>query len=126
MSLLQTFIEQAKTPTGKVGAWMPRIMNRAHQGMYAWFMRQGAINNGDCVLDIGCGGGRMPQILSNLNPNGIIYGIDISEQAVKESLRLNRGNERIIVTKACASHIPYQDHFFDTITAIQTHYFYRH
>lgn len=64
MSLLQTLIEQAKKPNGWIGSWMLRIMNIAHRGMYAWLIRQGAINDGDRVLDIGCGGGKTLQILS--------------------------------------------------------------
>ncbi|KOY83424.1 class I SAM-dependent methyltransferase [Lysinibacillus macroides] len=123
MSLLQTLIEQVKKPTGRMGVWMLRIMNRAHRGMYAWFIRQGAVNDGTCVLDIGCGGGKMLQILASLNPNGMIYGIDISEQAVKESLKLNNNNKRIVVTQASVSKMPYHEQFFDTITAFQTHYF---
>lgn len=58
MSLLQSLIEQAKNPKGWIGSWMLRIMNIAHHGMNSWFIRQGAINDGDHVLDIGCGGGK--------------------------------------------------------------------
>lgn len=64
MSLLQTLIEQAKKPNGWIGSTMLQIMNFAHRGMNAWFIRQGAINDGDRVLDIGCGGGKTLQILS--------------------------------------------------------------
>ncbi|WP_155590890.1 class I SAM-dependent methyltransferase [Lysinibacillus cavernae] len=126
MSLLQTLIEQAKRPNGWIGSWMLRIMNMAHRGMNVWFIRQGAINDGDRVLDIGCGGGKTLQILSKLNPNGIIYGIDISAQAVKESIKKNEAhvaNGSVIVKEASVSSIPYEKQFFDAITAFQTHYF---
>ncbi len=126
MSLLQTLIEQAKKPNGWIGSWMLRMMNIAHRGMYAWLIRQGAINDGDRVLDIGCGGGKILQILSNLNPNGIIYGIDISEQAVKESIKLNEArvaSGKVMVKEASVTSIPFEDQFFDAITAFQTHYF---
>ncbi|UZM97313.1 class I SAM-dependent methyltransferase [Lysinibacillus sp. MHQ-1] len=105
---------------------MLRIMNITHRGMNSWFIRQGAINDGDRVLDIGCGGGKTLGILSKLNPNGIIYGIDISAQAVKESIKMNEANVAsgsIIVKEASVSQIPYEDQFFDAITAFQTHYF---
>jgi len=61
-----------------------------------------------------------------LNPNGIIYGIDFSTQAVKESIKLNKANVasgRVFVKEASVSNIPYDDQFFDAITAFQTHYF---
>jgi len=126
MSLLQSLIEQAKKPNGWIGSWMLRIMNIAHSGMNRWFIRQGAINDGDRVLDIGCGGGKTLQILSKLNPSGIIYGIDISAQAIKESIKMNGAHVAdgsIIVREASVSHIPYEDQIFDAITAFQTHYF---
>lgn len=61
-----------------------------------------------------------------MNPNGIIYGIDISEQAVKESIKLNDArvaSGKVMVKEASVTSIPFEDQFFDAITAFQTHYF---
>ena len=126
MTLLQRLIEQAKQPRGFVGSLMLRIMNKAHSGMNTWLMKQEAVNDGDIVLDIGCGGGKTLQSLSKMNPSGKIYGIDFSAQAVKDSSKTNQldvANGKVIVTQASVSSIPYTDKFFDTITAFQTHYF---
>lgn len=126
MTLLQRLIEQAKNPRGFMGSLMLRIMNKAHSGMNTWLMKQEAINDGDIVLDIGCGGGKTLQSLSKINPSGKIYGIDFSALAVKDSIKTNQvdiANGKVIVTQASVSSIPYSDKFFDTITAFQTHYF---
>ncbi|KOS60315.1 class I SAM-dependent methyltransferase [Lysinibacillus agricola] len=126
MTLLQRLIEQAKKPRGIVGSLMLRIMNFAHSGMNTWLMKNGAVYDGDIVLDIGCGGGKTLQTLSKINPSGKIYGIDFSEQAIKDSIKTNRkdvANGKVIVKQASVSSIPYTDKFFDTITALQTHYF---
>lgn len=126
MTLLQRLIEQAKKPRGFVGSLMLRIMNKAHSGMNTWLIRQEVINDGDIVLDIGCGGGKTLQSLSKINRSGKIYGIDFSEQAVKDSIKTNEmdvANGKVIVTQASVSSIPYSDKFFDKITAFQTHYF---
>lgn len=126
MSLLQRLIEQAKNPKGFVGSSMLQIMNAAHSGMTKWVIRSGAIKDGDIVLDIGCGGGKTMQSLSKINRTGKIYGIDFSEQAVKESKKTNKDDVargKVIVRQASVSSIPYPDELFDKITAFQTHYF---
>ncbi|MFJ7733661.1 class I SAM-dependent methyltransferase [Lysinibacillus sp. NPDC097231] len=126
MTILQRLIQQAKKPKGFVGSLMLRIMNMAHSGMNKWLIKNGNVYDGDIVLDIGCGGGKTLQTLSKINPSGKIYGIDFSEQAVKDSIRTNKmdvANGKVIVTQASVSSIPYTDQFFDTITAFQTHYF---
>ena len=126
MSILQWLIEQAKNPKGFVGSTMLRIMNAAHSGMTKWAIQSGAIKDGDIVLDIGCGGGKTIQTLSIFNKSGKIYGIDFSEQAVKNSIKANKGDVargKVIVRKASVSSIPYPESFFDKITAFQTHYF---
>jgi len=126
MALLQRLIEQAKKPNGFVGSVMLRIMNVAHSGMNTWLIKHGDVYDGDIVLDIGCGGGKTLQTLSKMNPGGKIYGIDFSEQAIKDSIKTNKmdvANGKVIVKQASVSNIPYTDQFFDTITAFQTHYF---
>lgn len=126
MALLQRLIEQAKKPNGFVGSVMLRIMNVAHSGMNTWLIKHSEVCDGDIVLDIGCGGGKTLQTLSKMNPGGKIYGIDFSEQAIKDSIKINKmdvANGKVIVKQASVSNIPYTDQFFDTITAFQTHYF---
>ncbi len=126
MTILQRLIEQAKSPKGFVGSVMLHIMNVAHRGMNKWLMESGVIKDGDIVLDIGCGGGKMLQSLAKINHRGKIYGIDFSQQAVKDSIKANQADVKkgkIIVRQASVSNIPYPEAFFDTITAFQTHYF---
>ncbi|WP_409369663.1 class I SAM-dependent methyltransferase [Lysinibacillus sp. 38-6] len=126
MTILQKLIEQAKQPSGLIGSVMLRIMNVAHRGMTNWLMHSGLMKDGDIVLDIGCGGGRTVQALSNINHRGKIHGIDISEQAVNDTIKVNRyavANGKVIVSQASVATIPYPDAFFDLITACQTHYF---
>ena len=105
---------------------MLRIMNAAHNDMNKCVIESGAIKDGDVVLDIGCGGGKAIQLLSKINQSGKIYGIDFSEQAVKDSTKANKGDAargKVIVRQASVSNIPYPEAFFDKITAFQTHYF---
>lgn len=126
VTILQKLIEQAKQPSGLIGSVMLRIMNVAHRGMTNWLMNSGLMKDGDIVLDIGCGGGRTIRSLSNINHRGKIHGIDFSEQAVSDTIRVNRyevAAGKVIVSQASVANIPYPDAFFDLITACQTHYF---
>ncbi|MGE7843832.1 class I SAM-dependent methyltransferase [Lysinibacillus sp. NPDC093712] len=126
MTILQRLIEQAKRPRGLIGSVMLRIMNVAHSGINNWLIQSGAIENGDVVLDIGCGGGRTIEALSKINRHGKIYGIDFSEQAIRNTTNVNQldvASGKVIVKQASVSNIPYPEAFFYKITACQTHYF---
>ncbi|MFP4974459.1 class I SAM-dependent methyltransferase [Paenibacillus sp. CN-4] len=126
MKLLNRLIEQAKNPNGRIGSIMLRIMNKAHAGMNAWAFERLDLAGNPAILDIGCGGGKTLHTLSELNPNAILYGVDSSEQAVKDSLQANQKAAeagRVRVFQAFVSDTPFEDRRFDLITAFQTHYF---
>lgn len=126
MNLLNKLIEQAKNPDGIVGSFMLRIMNTAHTEMNKWALGNTKIGEDSLVLDIGCGGGKTIQLLSHINKNGRIYGIDYSEQAVKDSIRANKievASGKINIQQASVTDIPFPENYFDVITAFQTHYF---
>lgn len=114
MTILQRLIEQAKRPRGLIGSVMLHIMNVAHSGINNWLIQSGAIQNGDVVLDIGCGGGRTIQALSKINRNGKIYGIDFSEQAIRNTMKVNQldvASGKVTVKQASVSNIPYPEAF---------------
>ncbi|MBJ8103993.1 MULTISPECIES: class I SAM-dependent methyltransferase [Bacillus cereus group] len=102
MGILQRLIKQVKNPRGTIGSSMLCIMNSAHTRLTNWALQKIHIREDAVILDIGCGGGKTIHTLSRLTPFGKIYGIDYSDQAVKDSIHTN-----------C----------FDLITAFQTHYF---
>ncbi|MFJ7915568.1 MULTISPECIES: hypothetical protein [unclassified Lysinibacillus] len=77
MTLFQRLIVQANNPRGFIGSMMLRILNKGHSSMNTWLMKQEAINVGDLVLIVGCGGGKTLQSLSNINPSGKIYSMDV-------------------------------------------------
>lgn len=126
MGLLQRLIEQASNPQGPVGSIMLRIMNAAHSGMMDWALAKLTLKEEAVVLDIGTGGGKTLQQLSPRVPRGKLYGIDYAEQAVTNTIRVNRKDVdagKISVQQANVEAIPHPDNRFDLITAFQTHYF---
>ncbi|MGM0746327.1 MAG: class I SAM-dependent methyltransferase [Bacillota bacterium] len=126
MDLLNKLIEQAKNPNGILGSFMLRIMNTAHIEMNKWALEKIKIREKSVMLDVGCGGGKTLQLLSKINLNGKIYGIDYSEQAVKDSIRANKADVetgKVHIQQASVTDIPFLENVFDLITAFQTHYF---
>lgn len=76
-------------------------------------------------LDIGCGGGRTLSELSK-RTKGKVYGVDVSDAAIKVSSRYNLLNVRkgkIVVEKASVSELPFADAFFDVVTSVESFYF---
>ena len=65
------------------------IMNAAHTRLINWALQKVHIKTDAVVLDIGCGGGKTIHTLSKRTPLGEIYGIDYSDQAVKNSIQTN-------------------------------------
>ncbi|WP_339315992.1 class I SAM-dependent methyltransferase [Paenibacillus sp. FSL R10-2734] len=126
MGLLDTLIDQAKNPRGFVGNIMIKIMNQAHTSITTWGLKKIEIMNNAPILDIGCGGGQTIHTLAKQNNNREIYGIDYSQQAVETSIQKNKEavtSGRVKISQGDVSALPFNDGFFGTITAIQTHYF---
>ena len=71
------------------------------------------INEGDKVLDLGCGNGRVLELFRGKN---IIYiGIDNSEKLIEIAKRRNPGTEFLV---ADSLNLPFQDNYFDKIFCI--------
>lgn len=64
------------------------------------------------ILDIGCGSGLM---LNSLNNLGQTFGMDMSDEAVSFSKEIFNGR---VEKGSLPDHIPYEENFFDLITAL--------
>ncbi len=101
-------------------------MNRGHSNLTDWGLSHVSINPTDTILDVGCGGGRTISKLARLARAGKIHGIDYSEDSVTASRRTNSrliDIGRVEVQQASVSQLPFADHTFDLVTAIETHLF---
>ena len=62
------------------------------------------------ILDMCCGSGR-----NFIKTKGIMYGIDFSSQQVKYAKKYaKKANTKVIVKKAYAYDLPFEDEFFDS------------
>ena len=77
------------------------------------------------MLDIGCGGGATLKRLLKRSPDGKVYGIDISEESVVKAKNVNKQllSKQVFVQQGSADSLPWEDHKFDIVTAVETIYF---
>lgn len=68
------------------------------------------------ILDVGCAKGFMLYDFQKLNKNFDLYGIDISEYAIENSIQSIKNKLKVNDAKA----LPYEDNFFDLVISINT------
>ncbi len=90
MSLGSKLLHQCRKPTGWLGRFILRDMNRRHSALTDWGLKHISIENHDTILDVGCGGGRTVHKLAAIAREGKIYGIDFSEESVAASTITNK------------------------------------
>ena len=76
------------------------------------------LKSGDKILDIGCGKGFMLYDFLKLNPQLDVFGIDISEYAIKNCIGSLKGKLQI----GNAISLPYPDNHFNLVISINTHH----
>jgi ubiquinone/menaquinone biosynthesis C-methylase UbiE len=119
-------LNQVRKPSKWLGRFFLRIMNSSHSSLTDWGLKHVRINKDFTILDVGCGGGRTIQKLAALAPQGKVYGIDYAAGSVLASLKKNeeliRAN-RVEITRASVSQLPFPENKFDLVTAVETQYY---
>lgn len=112
-------------PKGFLGKIFLLCMNIGHTGISSWAMSKYNWGYETKALDIGCGGGINMKRMINLTTNGKIIGIDISEECLKKSKKMNSKTHPSIWSAeyGCAEDIPLGSNYFDIVTAFETIYF---
>ena len=126
VSLATRLLHQCRKPSGRAGRLTLWSMNRRHAKVTEWGLGHIAIQPGDTILDVGCGGGRTIARLAAAATDGKVYGVDFSEESVAASRRANaRMVEagRVEIVHGSVSKLPFPDATFDLVTAVETHYY---
>lgn len=112
-------------PEGTMGKLILNNMNLGHTPISKWGLAHYDWKEDTVALDIGCGGGKNVGRMLEFAPKGQVAGIDISDESVKKSKKINRHEigKRCDIKKGSADAIPYKDGKFDVITAFETVYF---
>jgi SAM-dependent methyltransferase len=126
MSLAQRLLKQFRQPTGWLGRFNLRTMNKRHSELTDWGLTHVSVGSRDTILDIGCGGGRTVQKLAARATEGKVYGVDFSDASVAVASRLNRRDietGRVDIRLGSVSRLPFAGRMFDLATAIETHFY---
>jgi ubiquinone/menaquinone biosynthesis C-methylase UbiE len=126
MSLISNVLNQCRKPTGWFGRFVLWDMNRHHANVTDWGLQHLAIEQQDTILDVGCGGGRTVHKLAGMATEGKVYGIDVSQESVSVSRRINTRwikLGRVEIRHGSVSCLPFAEHMFDLVTAVETHFF---
>ena len=126
MSLASRLLDQLRNPTGWLGSWNLRSMNRRHSKLTDWGLEHISIASDATILDIGCGGGRTIHKLATLATKGKVYGVDYSETSVAVSRKTNQEwlkTGRVEIRHGSVSHLPFPDQMFALATAVETHFY---
>ncbi len=126
MGTISKLLDQCRKPTGWFGRLLLRDFNRHHSKVTDWGLQHLAIQKHDTILDVGCGGGRTVHKLAGIATDGKVYGIDFSEESVTVSRRTNKqwiAMGRVEILPGSVSRLPFSDHMFNLVTAVETHFF---
>ena len=125
MGFLKTMFTNCACPKGFLGRCMLRFMNFGHAPLTNWGLDHVELSDGMVMLDIGCGGGATLKRLLKRSPEGMVYGIDISEESVVKAKNVNKQllNKQVFVRQGSADSLPWKDQKFDVVTAVETVYF---
>ena len=124
---LERFIgKQLGHPSGIMSGLVAVFMNRNTAYMNKMTVQLLRINQTDRALDIGFGGGVGIVEMTKLAQDGLVAGIDISDAMLKRGRKkfsklISQG--KVELSEGSASQIPYEDGFFDKISAVNSIYF---
>lgn len=124
-NFVKDFFCQCARPEGFLGRLMLRFMNFGHAPLTNWGLSHLTFRDGMTMLDVGCGGGATLKRLLAKSSDAKVYGIDISDESVAKARQVNRETlgKQVFVEKGSADELPFEDQFFDVVTAVETVYF---
>ncbi|HEY6337902.1 MAG TPA: class I SAM-dependent methyltransferase [Candidatus Sulfotelmatobacter sp.] len=100
-------------------------MNSRHSKVTDWGLSHISIMQEDTVLDVGCGGGRTISKLATKASQGRVYGVDYSGVCVAVARKVNAHSideRRVEIREGSVSQLPFEDHTFELVTAVETHF----
>lgn len=119
-------VSQVRKPSRWVGEPFLWAMNNSHSPVTKWGLSHVTIEKHFSILDVGCGGGATVSRLAGMATDGTVAGVDYADGSVAVSKRKNARlieAGRVDIRKASVSQLPFADHTFDLVTAVETHYY---
>lgn len=123
--MLRKFLKNCKKPEGYFGHIVLKGMNCGHTPVANWAFDMLQWENGDSILDIGCGGGANIARLLKKYPYSQVDGVDYSRQSVQTSKKVNADvlGKRCQITQGDVMSLPFPSKSYHRVTAVETVYF---
>lgn len=118
-------MDQYRKPQGKEGIEVIKSMNEEHQNISEFAFECVDVNDGDEILDIGCGGGVNIAKFHKLTSKNV-DGLDYSEVSVSETIKRNKEfveSGKCNVIQADVTDMPIENDSYDLVTAFSTIFF---
>lgn len=124
----QFIAEHARNARGLLGRLIAFVMARETWSQNLRAMDALGIEQGDNILDVGCGHGRSLTELAARVPRGRVVGVDPSELMVEIAARRNRpliAAARVDVVLSSVESLPFPDAVFDKAQCVHVLYFWK-
>ncbi|HWP84763.1 MAG TPA: methyltransferase domain-containing protein [Terriglobia bacterium] len=94
-----------------------------HRGFFEPVIHRMEIQPAERILEIGCGEGWALRMLSPLVPQGILVGLDFSDDMVRNARAQSTAYDNLLFVWSSAEQIPWQENFFTTIFSLEAFYY---
>lgn len=118
--------DQYRGPQGEGGRTVLLRMNEHHVPLWDECLSHLPSDLDGSVLDVGCGGGGFLRRLSERYPYAMLFGMDISEDALSMTADVNSevvSSGGLELHLASVDSLPFGDGSFDMVTAMETYFF---
>ena len=122
MGLFKDYVSQTRKPEGFLGKMMLRGMNSGHAKMADWGLGHLRNIDPDCIVDLGCGGGRNAGELLKRYPEAHVTAVDYAELSVEKVKEYNQemiAAGRCTVQQGDVSSLELPEENYDLATAFQ-------
>ena len=117
---------QFRNPNGDEGRKVLESMNDHHVPLWEFCLSKLPRSMDGAVLDVGCGGGGFLRRLSDRYPFAMLFGVDISRDALEMTASVNSETYEsggLELHEASVESLPFQEGSFDMVTAMEAYFF---
>ena len=118
--------KQFRKPEGDDGRKVLESMNDHHVPLWTFCLERLPKSMDGSILDVGCGGGGFLSRLSDRYPYAMLFGADVSEEALGMTAEVNADlceAGGLELHLASVDSLPFADGSFDMVTAMETYFF---
>jgi|SRR5579884_2366913 len=101
-----------------------RGMEKSHWDITRQLIEMMNIQPHDNLADLGCGVGWATRVLAERASRGVVVGIDLSDEMIKQAVSEYRNPPNAIFVLADAARIPCQSNFFTSLLSVESIYYY--